>query len=63
MWRDGVGDATQVVSDAGSAPLRYTDLPGALLAVGFFYMIAFLYELHVHGGALSFRTFFWGSPL
>ena len=30
---------------------------------GFFYVVGCLYELHVHGGNPSFRTFIGGIPM
>jgi hypothetical protein len=31
--------------------------------LGFFYVVGCLYELHVYGGAPSFRTFVGGIPM
>ncbi len=61
MSQDEVDYATELVSDARS-PLAYA-IPGALFTMGFFYVVGCLYELHVHGGAPSFRTFIGGTPM
>ena len=53
--------ATELVSDARS-PLAYA-IPAALFTMGFFYVVGCLYELHVHGGNPSFRTFIGGIPM
>ncbi len=53
--------ATELVSDARS-PLAYT-IPAVLFSMGFFYVVGCLYELHVHGGNPSFRTFIGGIPM
>lgn len=53
--------ATEMVSDARS-PLAYA-MPGVLFCMGFFYVVGCMYELHVHGGNPSFRTFIGGIPM
>ena len=61
MSQDEVDYATELISDARS-PLAYA-IPGALFTLGFFYVVGCLYQLHVHGGAPSFRTFVGGIPM
>ncbi|GAC1402461.1 MAG: hypothetical protein NVS4B6_16060 [Mycobacterium sp.] len=61
MSRDEIDYATELISDARS-PLAYA-IPAALFTMGFFYVVGCLYELHVHGGAPSFRTFIGGIPM
>ena len=61
MSQDEVDYATELVSDARS-PLGYA-IPAVLFSMGFFYVVGCLYELHVHGGAPSFRTFIGGIPM
>jgi hypothetical protein len=61
MSQDEVDYATELISDARS-PLAYA-IPAALFAMGFFYVAGCLYQLHVHGGAPSFRTFIGGTPM
>ena len=61
MSQDEVDYATELVSDARS-PLAYA-IPAALFTMGFFYVVGCLYQLHVHGGAPSFRTFIGGLPM
>jgi hypothetical protein len=61
MSRDEVDYATELISDARS-PLAYA-IPAALFTMGFFYVVGCLYQLHVHGGAPSFRTFIGGTPM
>lgn len=61
MSQDEIDYATELVSDARS-PLAYA-IPAALFTMGFFYVVGCLYELHVHGGAPSFRTFIGGIPM
>jgi hypothetical protein len=61
MSQDEVDYATELVSDARS-PLAYA-IPAALFTLGFFYVVGCLYQLHVHGGAPSFRTFVGGIPM
>jgi hypothetical protein len=61
MSQDEVDYATELISDARS-PLAYA-IPGALFTLGFFYVVGCLYELHVYGGAPSFRTFVGGIPM
>ena len=53
--------ATELVNDARS-PLAYA-IPAALFTMGFFYVVGCLYELQVHGGHPSFRTFIGGIPM
>lgn len=53
--------ATELVEDARS-PLAYA-IPAVLFSCGFFYVVGCLYELHVHGGNPSFRTFIGGIPM
>ncbi|MBJ7336126.1 hypothetical protein [Mycolicibacterium sp.] len=53
--------ASELVSDARS-PLALA-IPAALFCAGFFYVVGCLYELHVHGGNPSFRTFIGGIPM
>lgn len=53
--------ATELVADARS-PLAYA-IPAVLFTMGFFYVVGCLYELHVHGGNPSFRTFIGGIPM
>jgi hypothetical protein len=61
MSQDEVDYAAELISDARS-PLAYA-IPAALFTIGFFYVVGCLYELHVHGGAPSFRTFIGGTPM
>jgi len=61
MTRDELDYATELVSDARS-PLAYA-IPAVLFTMGFFYVVGCLYELHVHGGNPSFRTFIGGIPM
>lgn len=53
--------ASELVSDARS-PLAYA-IPAVLFTMGFFYVVGCLFELHVHGGNPSFRTFVGGIPM
>jgi hypothetical protein len=53
--------ASELISDARS-PLAYA-IPGALFTMGFFYVVGCLYQLHIHGGGPSFRTFIGGIPM
>lgn len=53
--------ARELIADARS-PLAYA-IPAALFTMGFFYVVGCLYELHVHGGNPSFRTFIGGIPM
>lgn len=53
--------ARELVADARS-PLAYA-IPAVLFTMGFFYVVGCLYELHVHGGNPSFRTFIGGIPM
>jgi hypothetical protein len=59
--QDEVDYATELISDARS-PLAYA-IPAALFTLGFFYVVGCLYQLHVYGGAPSFRTFVGGIPM
>ena len=61
MSQDEVDYATELVADARS-PLALT-IPATLFCIGFFYVVGCLYELHVHGGDPSFRTFIGGIPM
>jgi len=61
MSQEEVDYATEMVADARS-PLAYA-IPAALFTLGFFYVVGCLYELHVYGGAPSFRTFVGGIPM
>lgn len=61
MSQDELDYATELVSDARS-PLAYA-IPATLFSIGFFYVVGCLYELHVHGGNPSFRTFIGGIPM
>ncbi len=61
LSRDEFDYATELVDDARS-PLAYA-IPAVLFSCGFFYVVGCLYELHVHGGNPSFRTFIGGIPM
>jgi hypothetical protein len=61
MSQDEIDYATELVDDARS-PLAYA-MPAVLFSMGFFYVVGCLYELHVHGGNPSFRTFIGGIPM
>lgn len=61
MSQDEFDYASELVSDARS-PLAYA-IPATLFTTGFFYVVGCLYELHVHGGNPSFRTFIGGIPM
>ena len=61
MSQDELDYAAELVSDARS-PLAYA-IPATLFSIGFFYVVGCLYELHVHGGNPSFRTFIGGIPM
>jgi hypothetical protein len=61
MSQDEVDYATELIADARS-PLALT-IPATLFCIGFFYVVGCLYELHVHGGDPSFRTFIGGIPM
>jgi hypothetical protein len=61
MSRNEIDYASELISDARS-PLAYA-IPAALFTIGFFYVVGCLYELHVHGGSPSFRTFIGGIPM
>ncbi|AKS34012.1 hypothetical protein [Mycolicibacterium goodii] len=61
MTRDEFEYATEMVTDARS-PLAYA-IPAVMFTMGFFYVVGCLYELHVHGGNPSFRTFVGFLPM
>jgi hypothetical protein len=61
LTQDEFDYATELVTDARS-PLAYA-MPAVLFTMGFFYVVGCLYELHVHGGNPSFRTFIGGIPM
>ncbi|OMC41989.1 hypothetical protein A5740_21400 [Mycobacterium sp. GA-1841] len=61
MSQDEFDYATELVTDARS-PLAYA-IPAVLFSMGFFYVVGCLYELHVHGGNPSCRTFIGGIPM
>lgn len=61
MSQDELDYAAELISDARS-PLAYA-IPAALFSTGLFYVVGCLYELHVHGGNPSFRTFIGGIPM
>jgi hypothetical protein len=61
MSQDEVDYATELISDSRSL-LAYA-IPAALFTMGFFYVVGCLYQLHVYGGAPSFRTFVGGIPM
>ncbi|MGB8404845.1 MAG: hypothetical protein WCE30_12365 [Mycobacterium sp.] len=61
LSRDEFEYATELVTDARS-PLAYA-MPAVLFSMGFFYVVGCLFELHVHGGNPSFRTFIGGIPM
>jgi hypothetical protein len=61
LSRTEIDYARELISDARS-PLAYA-IPAALFTIGFFYVVGCLYELHVHGGSPSFRTFIGGIPM
>jgi hypothetical protein len=61
MSQDEVDYAAELIADARS-PLAYA-IPATLFTTGFFYVVGCLYELHVHGGSPSFRTFIGGIPM
>jgi hypothetical protein len=61
MSQEEVDYAAELISDARS-PLAYA-IPATLFCSGFFYVVGCLYELHVHGGNPSFRTFVGGIPM
>jgi hypothetical protein len=61
LSQDEFDYATELVADARS-PLAYA-IPAVLFTMGFFYVVGCLYELHVHGGNPSFRTFIGGIPM
>ncbi len=61
LSREEYDYATELVTDARS-PLALA-IPAVLFFMGFFYVAGCLYELHVHGGHPSFRTFIGGIPM
>lgn len=61
ITRDEYDYARELVDDARS-PLALA-IPATLFCMGFFYVVGCLYELHVHGGDPSFRTFIGGIPM
>jgi hypothetical protein len=61
MSQDEVDYATELIADARS-PLAYA-IPASLFMMGFFYVVGCLFQLHVHGGNPSFRTFIGGIPM
>lgn len=61
ITRDEYDYACELVDDARS-PLALA-IPATLFCMGFFYVVGCLYELHVHGGDPSFRTFIGGIPM
>ena len=61
MSQDEIDYATELVTDARS-PLALA-IPATLFSTGLFYVVGCLYELHVHGGDPSFRTFIGGIPM
>jgi hypothetical protein len=61
LSQDEVDYASELVTDARS-PLALA-IPATLFCTGFFYVVGCLYELHVHGGDPSFRTFIGGIPM
>ena len=61
MSQDEVDYAAELIADARS-PLAYA-IPAALFMMGFFYVVGCLFQLHVHGGNPSFRTFIGGIPM
>jgi hypothetical protein len=61
LTQDEFDYAHELVDDARS-PLAYA-IPAVLFTAGFFYVVGCLYELQVHGGNPSFRTFIGGLPM
>ncbi|MGU3499615.1 hypothetical protein [Mycobacterium sp. C31M] len=61
ITQDEYDYARELVDDARS-PLALA-IPATLFCMGFFYVVGCLYELHVHGGNPSFRTFIGGIPM
>jgi hypothetical protein len=61
MSQDEVDYASELITDARS-PLAYA-MPATLFTIGLFYVVGCLFELHVHGGNPSFRTFIGGIPM
>lgn len=61
MSQEEVDYASELIADARS-PLAYA-IPATLFTMGSFYVVGCLYELHIHGGNPSFRTFIGGIPM
>src|SRR5262249_38715260 len=61
LTQDEFDYAHELVDDARS-PLAYA-IPAVLFTAGFFYMVGCMYELQVHGGNPSFRTYIGGLPM
>ncbi|MEH3138553.1 hypothetical protein [Mycolicibacterium neoaurum] len=61
ITQDEYDYARELVADART-PLALA-IPATLFCMGFFYVVGCLYELHVHGGNPSFRTFIGGIPM
>jgi hypothetical protein len=61
LTQDEFDYAHELVYDARS-PLAYA-IPAVLFTAGLFYIVGCLYELDVHGGNPSFRTFIGGFPM
>ncbi|MBW0019978.1 MAG: hypothetical protein JO236_20875 [Mycobacterium sp.] len=61
LTQDEYDYARELVADARS-PLAYA-IPATLFSTGCFYVVGCLYELQVHGGNPSFRTFIGGLPM
>uniref|UniRef100_V5XFF2 Uncharacterized protein n=1 Tax=Mycolicibacterium neoaurum VKM Ac-1815D TaxID=700508 RepID=V5XFF2_MYCNE len=61
ITQDEYDYARELVADARS-PLALA-IPATLFCMGLFYVVGCLYELHVHGGNPSFRTFIGGIPM
>jgi hypothetical protein len=61
LTQDEFDYAKELVADARS-PLAYA-IPAALFSAGLFYVVGCLYELSVHGGNPSFRTFIGLFPM
>ena len=61
LTQDEFDYARELVDDARS-PLAYA-IPAVLFTGGLFYIVGCLYELQVHGGNPSFRTFIGAFPM
>lgn len=61
ITQDEYDYARELVADART-PLALA-IPATLFCMGLFYVVGCLYELHVHGGNPSFRTFIGGIPM